>query len=84
VKQRIGKTLLRYEPDPLQHAEPLKQSELGLIDFVSATNVSYSISEGIRSSFCAWGNDEKFLDDKIECAATHPHRFPPYDGPRQE
>ena len=29
VKQRIGKTLLRYESDPLQHAEPLKQSELG-------------------------------------------------------
>ena len=29
AKQRIGKTLLRYESDPLQHAEPLKQSELG-------------------------------------------------------
>lgn len=28
-KQRIGKTLLRYEPDPLKHAEPLKQSALG-------------------------------------------------------
>jgi len=28
VKQRIGKTLLRYESDSLQRAEPLKQSEL--------------------------------------------------------
>ncbi|SPP66444.1 Addiction module toxin, RelE/StbE family (fragment) [Nitrospira lenta] len=29
VKQRIGKTLLRYESDPLKYAETLKQSELG-------------------------------------------------------
>ena len=29
IKQRIGKTLVRYESDPLQRAEPLKQSELG-------------------------------------------------------
>ena len=28
VKQRIGKTLQRYEQNPLAHAEPLKQSEL--------------------------------------------------------
>ncbi len=33
VKQRIGKTLLRYESDPLQHAEPLKRSELGSYRF---------------------------------------------------
>ena len=33
VKHRIGKTLLRYESDPLQHAEPLKQSELGSYRF---------------------------------------------------
>ena len=33
VKQRIGKTLLRYESDPLQHAEFLKQSELGSYRF---------------------------------------------------
>ena len=33
VKQRIGKTLLRYELDPLGHAEPLKQSELGSYRF---------------------------------------------------
>ena len=33
VKQRIGKTLLRYELDPLQHAESLKQSELGSYRF---------------------------------------------------
>jgi mRNA interferase RelE/StbE len=33
VKQRIGKTLLRNESDPLQHAEPLKQSELGSYRF---------------------------------------------------
>ena len=33
VKQRIGKTLLRYESDPLLHAEPLKQSELGSYRF---------------------------------------------------
>ena len=33
VKQRIGKTLLRYESDPLQHAESLKQSELGSYRF---------------------------------------------------
>jgi mRNA-degrading endonuclease RelE of RelBE toxin-antitoxin system len=29
VKQRIGKTLQQYEQRPLDHAEPLKQSELG-------------------------------------------------------
>ena len=29
VKQCIGKTLLRYEHNPLKYAEPLKQSELG-------------------------------------------------------
>jgi mRNA interferase RelE/StbE len=33
VKQRIGKTLFRYELDPLPHAEPLKQSELGSYRF---------------------------------------------------
>ena len=33
VKPRIGKTLLRYELDPLPHAEPLKQSELGSYRF---------------------------------------------------
>lgn len=33
MKQRIGKTLLRYESDPLQHAEPLKQLELGSYRF---------------------------------------------------
>ncbi len=33
VKQRIGKTLRRYEPDPLKHAEPLRQSELGSYRF---------------------------------------------------
>jgi mRNA interferase RelE/StbE len=33
VKQRIGTTLLRYESDPLSHAEPLKQSELGSYRF---------------------------------------------------
>ena len=33
IKQRIGKTLLRYECDPLQHAEPLRQSELGSYRF---------------------------------------------------
>ena len=33
VKQRIGKTLLRYEPDPLKYAEPLKQSEVGSYRF---------------------------------------------------
>ena len=33
VKHRLGKTLLRYEQDPLRHAEPLKQSELGSYRF---------------------------------------------------
>lgn len=33
VKQRIGKTLQRYEQNPLVHAEPLKQSELGSYRF---------------------------------------------------
>lgn len=33
IKRRIGKTLLRYEQDPLQYAEPLKQSELGSYRF---------------------------------------------------
>ena len=33
VKQRIGKTLQRYQENPLAHAEPLKQSELGSYRF---------------------------------------------------
>lgn len=33
VKQRIGKTLQRFERNPLAHAEPLKQSELGSYRF---------------------------------------------------
>jgi len=33
VKQRIGKTLKRFERNPLAHAEPLKQSELGSYRF---------------------------------------------------
>lgn len=33
VKQRIGKTLQRYEQHPLSYAEPLKQSELGSYRF---------------------------------------------------
>jgi mRNA interferase RelE/StbE len=33
LKQRIGKTLLRYEKDPLAYAEPLKDSDLGSYRF---------------------------------------------------
>ena len=33
VKQRIGKTLQRYEQNPLTYAEPLKQSDLGSYRF---------------------------------------------------
>ena len=33
MKQRIGKALQRYERDPLAHAEPLKQSDLGSYRF---------------------------------------------------
>lgn len=33
VQPRIGKTLLRYELNPLKHAESLKQSELGSYRF---------------------------------------------------
>ncbi|MDF0676419.1 MAG: type II toxin-antitoxin system RelE/ParE family toxin [Nitrospira sp.] len=33
VKQRIGKTLRRFEQNPLAHAESLKQSELGSYRF---------------------------------------------------
>ncbi len=29
IKERIGKTLLRYEEDPLQHAKRLTDSKLG-------------------------------------------------------
>jgi hypothetical protein len=49
VKQRIGKTLLRYESDPLSHAEPLKQSELVHTDFGSATTVLCLTLKGMRS-----------------------------------
>ncbi len=46
VKQRIGKTLLRYESDPLQHAEPLKQSELGSYRFrIGDYRVVFDIEE---------------------------------------
>lgn len=33
VKERIGKTLLRYERDPLQYAEMLTQSAIGSYRF---------------------------------------------------
>jgi mRNA interferase RelE/StbE len=33
TKGRIGKTLLRYEKDPLSYAEPLKDSGLGSYRF---------------------------------------------------
>ena len=33
VKQRIGKTLLRYEKAPLSFAEPLKESQIGSYRF---------------------------------------------------
>lgn len=33
VRQRIGKSLQRYEQNPLPHAEPLKQSDLGSYRF---------------------------------------------------
>lgn len=33
TKRRIGKTLLRYEKDPLAHAEPLKDLDLGSYRF---------------------------------------------------
>lgn len=33
IKRRIGKTLLRYEKDPLIFAEPLKDSALGSYRF---------------------------------------------------
>ncbi len=33
VKDRIGKTLLRYEKDPLRHAEKLTHSDLGSYRF---------------------------------------------------
>ena len=33
IKERIGKTLLRYERDPLQYAEKLTQSAIGSYRF---------------------------------------------------
>jgi mRNA interferase RelE/StbE len=33
IKRRIGRTLLRYEQDPLKYAETLKHSELGSYRF---------------------------------------------------
>lgn len=33
TKRRIGKTLHRYEKDPLAHAEPLRDSDLGSYRF---------------------------------------------------
>ena len=49
IKQRIGKALLRNESDPLQHAEPLKQSELGSYRFrIGDYRVVFDI-EGMRS-----------------------------------
>ncbi len=33
TKRRIGKTLLRFEQDPITHAEPLKDSDLGSYRF---------------------------------------------------
>lgn len=33
IKERLGKTLLRYEENPLQHAERLTQSKLGSYRF---------------------------------------------------
>ena len=33
IKERIGKNLLRYEKEPLKHAERLKQSVLGSYRF---------------------------------------------------
>ncbi|MGH7233277.1 MAG: type II toxin-antitoxin system RelE family toxin [Nitrospiraceae bacterium] len=33
IRQRIGKTLLRYQTDPLKYAEKLKHSELGSYRF---------------------------------------------------
>ena len=33
IKKRIGKTLLRYQDNPLKHAEPLSDSDLGSYRF---------------------------------------------------
>lgn len=33
IRQRIGKTLLRFQSDPLKHAEPLRQSDIGSYRF---------------------------------------------------
>ncbi len=33
IKERVGKALLRYENDPLRHAERLTQAELGSYRF---------------------------------------------------
>lgn len=33
IRERLGKTLLRYEEDPLSHAEKLTQSKLGSYRF---------------------------------------------------
>jgi mRNA interferase RelE/StbE len=33
IKQRVGKTLLRYGKNPLAYAEPLKDSDLGSYRF---------------------------------------------------
>lgn len=33
IKERLGKTLLRYEEDPLRHAEKLTHSKLGSYRF---------------------------------------------------
>ena len=64
VKRRVGKTLLRYGPDPLKHAEPLKQSELGSYRFrIGDYRVVFDLEGGIKSSSCAWGTEEKSTDD---------------------
>lgn len=52
VKHRIGKTLFRYESDPLSHAEKLRDSKLGSYRFrIGDYRVIFDLV-GKRSWFC--------------------------------
>ena len=72
VKQRVGKTLLRYQHDPLAYAEPLKQWSSALTGSASVTIVSCLILKGIRSLSCAWGTEEKSTDDRASLQSSDP------------
>ena len=69
MKKRIGKSLLRYEEDPLKYADKLIEPKLGTYRLNVLNALEFRFSEGICSKHRTT-NKEHGRRNKAQCSMT--------------